>query len=106
MSMSEGSTAENGRALVWIVVVVSEGDALVCTRNRYQSLSWGLSIVSVESPKLETETLATMCLRTPLVESFEFRNVESAKKQRAFSWNRSGPMHASAWNTPRSALIQ
>src|SRR5438034_911562 len=78
MSMSEGSTAENGRDLVWIVVVVSERNAVVCTRNRYQSLSWGLSIVSVESPKPGTKTLATMCLRTPLVESLEFRNAESA----------------------------
>src|SRR5437879_12246418 len=102
MSMSEGSTAENGRALVWIVVVVSEGDALVCTRNRYQSLSWGLSMVSVESPKLETETLATMCLRTPLVESFEFRNVESAKTQRSFSSKRSDPTRADDWKVLRT----
>src|SRR5205809_4012743 len=97
MSMSEGSTAENGRDLVWIVVVVWERNAVVCTRNRYQSLSWGLSIVSVESPKPGTKTLATMCLRTPLVESLEFRKVESAKKQRSFSSNRSGPMRASDW---------
>src|SRR5207247_6032347 len=103
---SEGSVKKNGRALVWIVVTVSNANALVCTLKRYQSLSCGLSIVSVESPNAATNTLATMCLRSALVESLEFKKLESAKKHRSFSSNRSGPMRESVWKYPFSAISE
>ena len=47
--MSDASMAPNGRDFAWIVTIVSPAKTDCTARKRYQSMSFGLSIVRVES---------------------------------------------------------